>query len=317
MNLADSRLRYRRRRVFTLGRAAVAAVLGGPLALAAPPAVIGGDDATTGNESVVEADAASAPRIPGVLLVDDEHHPTARIAWTRGDGTRTELTIRLPYTNPDIRTPVGENIEVFAAVGGTRLDTGQGHPGGAVVRVGLYKARDDRPFFADAAPGTRIELSLTGVRFDQPADARSETLLQHLKYRVADVEACGLGEEAADHYATRSETETLGGRLEDGTNARLGALAGRERAEADASQTDVPVEKGSWASVESLEDGGFRVTLSIPYEALRHPLDPWKSDAPGTFFEPSHFHIEFEAIPEGADPDAGRRRPPRRGPAAE
>ena len=244
--------------------------------------------------------------LPGVLLVDAETKPVVTVSWTTADGQR-RLSSRVPYTNPDERTLLGENIEAFAAMGGTRLDTGQGHPAGAVLRVGLYKSRDEALFFEGATPDTVIELSLAGVRFAGPAVALPETLLQHVKYRMADIEACGLGEENADLYLTRSPTDTLTGRLEAGRNARLGVLS-------DGSQ---PAGAGDWpaasASVDQSVDGSFTLSVRFPYRWLRHPLDPWKSDAPGTFFEPNHFHLEVEALPEGVDPStrpAGRKPRP-------
>jgi hypothetical protein len=45
------------------------------------------------------------------------------------------------------------------------------------------------------------------------------------------------------------------------------------------------------------EDGTHRVRVRIPYALFRHIRDPWERDEPGTFLEPMHFHVEFEALP--------------------
>ena len=42
--------------------------------------------------------------------------------------------------------------------------------------------------------------------------------------------------------------------------------------------------------------------IVVPFGQLRHLQDPWKSDLPGTFFEPIHMHAEAEFIPVDVKP---------------
>jgi len=44
-------------------------------------------------------------------------------------------------------------------------------------------------------------------------------------------------------------------------------------------------------------DGAITMQARIPYELFRHVRDPWLRVQPGTFFEPQHFHVEFESLP--------------------
>ncbi len=44
-------------------------------------------------------------------------------------------------------------------------------------------------------------------------------------------------------------------------------------------------------------DGSITLDVEFPYAILRHVLDPWHSEIPGTFVEPIHFHFEVELLP--------------------
>lgn len=225
------------------------------------------------------AQAAAQP----LFLADDARHPHVVISWPTKGGGRTTLEADREYRSPGEKTPLGKNLECFVALGGTRLDKGFGHPAGAIVRVGFYKADFKKPLFDEIAEDARIRVRLTGVHFNRPGTPRPETALQHLKYMKEDLEACGLGLQAMDQFNTASETDTMGGKIQP-QNARMGILDGREG--------------GGFVRVRAEEDGSISMEAEFPYRLLRHVRDPWLRETPGSFFEPNHFHIEFEVLPE-------------------
>lgn len=240
---------------------------------------------------------------PGLLLINPDALPTLSIRWTTPAGEERAHHATLPYTADPQRVHIGGNIEAFVAVGGTRLTKGAGHPLGVVVRAGFYKHDKDLPFFATASDAitkdTIIEVTLAAVRFNLPAHADPRSIVQHLKYDTGDLEACGLPGEARDQFNLADPRETLNDRIQPGIDARPGALDGTEDA---------------LGSVELTigDDGAATMTVRFRYPALRNLRDPWNSDLPGTFLEPIHFHLEFEALPEGAqplDPQRPRRTP--------
>ncbi len=224
------------------------------------------------------------PAPPAVLLADFEHEPEVRVSWTTRGGDVVELRGARPYGGDRGRTPMGRNIESFVAVGGTRLSKGAGRPQGAIVRVGFYKAVATRPFFDAIAEDGRVRVVVSGVRFNQPAGALAETVVQHLKFAPEQLEVCSLPTDARDQYNTASPTDTLNGRIRPGEDARLGVLAGGGPGHGTTTITAEP-------------DGSLTLVCEFPYSALRHLQDPWGSGVPGTFVEPIHFHIEFEALP--------------------
>ncbi len=227
--------------------------------------------------------------IKGLLFVDPERHPIIEVRWTDKSGILHRLSGTRPYAYDAERTPLGGNIACYAAVGGTRLTKGAGHPAGAVVRTGFYKIDNAKPFFDGATRDTEITVAFKGIRFNQPVDPRPETLVQHLKYDPGDMQACGLPGDAREQFNLVSTTDTLNDRVRPAIDTRQGALDGSADALGD-------------ATVAIEEDGSVSMTLTFRYPALRNLRDPWKSDLPGTFLEPFHFHAEFEVLPEGVEP---------------
>jgi hypothetical protein len=103
------------------------------------------------------------------------------------------------------------------------------------------------------------------------------------------MQACGLPGDAREQFNLAGPEETLNDRVRPGIDARQGVLDGSGDSMGDATLT-----------VD--EDGSVRMRVSFRYPVLRNLRDPWKSDIPGTFLEPYHFHIEFEVLPEGVAP---------------
>jgi len=68
-------------------------------------------------------------------------------------------------------------------------------------------------------------------------------------------------------------------------NARLGVLDGSSAG------------SGSVKFAQA-DSGEITMTAVIPYALFRHVRDPWQRTNPGTFFEPTHFHVEVEVLPE-------------------
>ncbi len=231
----------------------------------------------------------SQPNYPSLLLVDQEVEPTVHVSWVI-DGQRQGFEGVLPYTAPSGGDPIGKNVMCYVTLGGTRIETGAGHPKGAVIRLGVTKIENARAFFSGIEPGTDIEFAITGVEFNQPVKYNRGTGLMHLKYAIGDLKACALPATARNQYLLSDSEDTLGGRVIAGENATPGALDG------DEDHGDI--------TIEINEDNPKLVDMRIrvPYGYLRHLQDPWKSTLPGTFFEPVHLHAEAELIPIDAEP---------------
>lgn len=234
-----------------------------------------------------EAGEAATRATGPMLLADDSALPHLRVAWTRGDGARVEHEIDLSLTSTDDRTPLGDNLEAFVALGGSRLERGAGHPDGAIVRVGFYKIDRDLLFFDDIANGSSVEIELRNVKFNQDVTPDPATLLQRMRYRVDDVVACGLTIDQSEMFNLASEEDDLGGSILP-TQARFASIH-IAPADGDGNEPDAAV----WVA----DDGTVSMRAVLPYRLLRHKGDPWALEVPGTFFEPFHFDVEFQVLP--------------------
>jgi hypothetical protein len=234
--------------------------------------------------------AQSTPQYPSILLVEQDQHPRVTVAWVSGGETQ-RFTMTMPFTAPVGGEQLGEsNALAYATLGGTRIETGAGHPKGAVIRVGLTKAINSKAFFRGIDPFTDVQIEVEGVRFNQPVKYHSGTALMHLKYALTDLKACALPGTARNQYLLSDPKDTLGGRVERGVNATPGALDGGE----DRGSVEVIVQPDDPTLVD------YRIR--VPFGMLRHLQDPWVSELPGTFFEPIHLHAEAELIPIDAEP---------------
>jgi hypothetical protein len=255
----------------------------------------------------------------GPLFIDDSHEPSLLISWVKKDGTRVEFTRSMPWGTKNDREDLGQGVLAFVAVGGTRIDMQEGHPLGSVVRVGFYRTDPTKPFFADIQPGSMVQVGLEGVRFLEDARVMPGTTLHHLQYNLDDVLDCGLDASAIDQYNTASANETLGGQVtkENGRPGVLRVVEGELPADApryyrqggDPAGDENPQPAERFATVrftKNEETGAIDMRAEIPYELFRHVRDPWLRTEPGTFFEPTHFHVEFECLPERAFPDPQR-----------
>lgn len=233
---------------------------------------------------------AEGGKRPTLLLVEEQQHPRVTVSWT-ASGQTVRYTQTMAYTAPVGGDRLGDsNVLAYATLGGTRIETGAGHPRGASIRVGLTKHENNRAFFRGIDPGTPIEIAISGVRFNQPVKYHDGTALMHLKYALTDLKACELPGEARNQYLLSDPQDTLGGRVERGFNATPGALDGSEGHGA----VEVIVQPDDPTLVD--------LRISVPYALLRHLQDPWVSELPGTFFEPIHLHAEAELIPVDAQP---------------
>lgn len=288
-------------------------------ALAIGPA-LRGQDAPQGRDP---DPAAEQPAAEGgsPLYIDDQTQPLMTIAWDQRDGTRVELSRQMPWGTRKDRVDLGTNLLAFTAVGGTRIDLQRGHPLGSVVRVGFYKADPEKPFFADIRPGSTIEIRLENVNFLEPARATHSTVLHHLQYSMEDILDCGLDGSAIDQYNTARADDTLGGVVskDNGRPGVLRVVRGelppdapryyRQGGEPAGDEDPQPAER--FATVRFLRNDktdALGIYAELPYELFRHVKDPWLRTEPGTFFEPTHFHVEFESLPHRAFP--GDRPPP-------
>lgn len=225
----------------------------------------------------------------GILLVQPERHPHVRIAWVDARKIEHAYEADLSYGWDGDREPIGGNIAAYVAVGGTRLLKGAGHPRGAIVRVGFYKIQQGLLFFDGIGADSVIEVELSGVFMNQPAAARPETIVQHLKFSRDALKSCRIASDAWNLFNTVDPDETLNGRIRPGYDARPGALDGRGS------------DHGSAEAVVA-DDGSITLRARVPYALFKHIRDPWQHAIPGTFLEPIHFHIEMEILPQGVNP---------------
>ena len=226
---------------------------------------------------------------PTLLLVDDTHTPSVEVRWT-AHNQELSFTGTMPYTAPTGGESIGKNVKCYVALGGTRIETGAGHPKGAVIRLGVTKVENQRAFFAGIDPGTAIEFTITGVKFNQPVKYHQGTGMMHLKYALGDLKACALPGTARNQYLLSDPDDTLGGRVVAGVNATPGALDGK----GDHGEMRIEVDPDDPTLVSMF--------IRVPYGLLRHLQDPWKSSLPGTFFEPIHMHAEAELLPVDVAP---------------
>lgn len=218
-----------------------------------------------------------------ILLADDTKRPHVTVSWTRADGEVTRLDLDLPLTSPDERAVLGENLETFVALGGSRLEKGAGHPDGAIVRVGVYKSDRDLLMFDDIAHGSDVVIELANVAFNQPVAADPETLVQRLRYKAEDILACGLTINQTEMFNVVSEDDNMGGAIRS-EQVRYSCLGGGDA-------------NGGEARVWVADDGTVSLRAVVPYRLLRHKGDPWALEVPGSFFEPFQFDLEFEVLP--------------------
>jgi len=223
------------------------------------------------------------PESHKLLLIDESSTPRAVISWPTTDGSTSRHEADVIYMTPEERIDIGPNLECFVSVGGTRLDYAAGHPEGAIVRVGFYKVDNDKPFFENIADKANITVEVSNIALNQDAVPNPSSVLQHLKYTPEDIANCSLSPNQTQQYNTASPTDTLGGII-TAKNGRLGAMGGTRKTDGDVTFT-----------IE--DDGSITMKAIFPYALLRHVRDPWLRTTPGTFFEPFHFHIEYEILP--------------------
>jgi hypothetical protein len=227
---------------------------------------------------------------PSILLVQQDQLPRVVVTWVAG-GELQRYTMTLPFSAPQGGEVLGEsNVMAYATLGGTRIETGAGHPKGAVIRVGLTKVVNSNAFFKGIDPFTDVTIDIRGVRFNQPVKYHEGTALMHLKYALTDLKACALPVNARNQYLLSDPNDTLGGRVQRGINATPGALDGND----DNGSAEVIVQPDDPTLVD--------LRVRVPFRMLRHLQDPWVSPLPGTFFEPIHLHAEAELIPVGVEP---------------
>lgn len=227
-------------------------------------------------------------RTPVPLMVADDSKPHVLISWATADGRTRVLEGDRAWGADGDRTALGANISAYAAVGGTRLTMGAGHPKGAIVRVGFYKIDPGESFFEGIGAESVVRVEMRGIRFNQSARPIGRTILQHLKFAREALVSCRIASDAWSLYNTADREDTLNGRARTGYDTRPGALSGQK-----------PGDGSATAVVE--DDGSITLRAQIPYALFKHIRDPWLRAIPGTFLEPMHFHVEVEVLPEGVE----------------
>lgn len=236
-----------------------------------------------------ESVAGSESNRPALLLVDEDQHPSVEVSW-QAKGERQSFTATMGFTAPTGGDAIGHNVKCYVTMGGSRIETGAGHPKGAVVRLGVTKIENARAFFAGIDPNTEIEFAVTGIHFNQPIKYHEGTGIMHLKYALGDLKACSLPGTARNQYLLSDPEDTLGGRVIPGENATPGALDGGQG------------HGGFIIEIDKDDPTMISMRIRVPYGQLRHLQDPWMSHLPGTFFEPVHMHAEAEFIPVDVEP---------------
>lgn len=270
----------------------------------------------------------TVPQAPGpVLFVDETAVPKVTLTWPTEQGAVATYTRDLSFASSAGRSPIAPNLEAFVTIGGKRLDTGQGDPRGAILRVGFYKADPRELLFENIADNAVVTITLTGVRFNQQPYPEPETVLLHAQWTdPGGVFGCTPTLAELDLYLTSSTSDDLAGRITS-ANGRLGALPPIRHVRSAADAQPKPSEpspaaaapatgsaRGTLlgASAARLEsDGSVTLEAAIPYPLLKHVEDPWLRTGPGEFLEPFHFHLEVEILPHWAagTPSPEPRRP--------
>lgn len=251
------------------------------------------------------------PAVP-LLLADDARHPRITVSWPTRDGDKVHLEGARPYRSPGDERPLGRNVSAYVALGGTRVDMGLGHPDAATIRVGFYKIDTRRPFFDRITDDGEITISLDQIVMSHPAIPLPDSALMHVQYMLSDLASCGLDPTARNLYNTASPADPL---LEivPPENTRPGILGGgptpsptpepTPESTNDPAPNPDPDQRRGTVTAAVGEDGAVSFTIRFPYAILRHLQDPYQRTIPGSFFEPQHFHIEFQVI-AAASPDA-------------
>jgi hypothetical protein len=232
--------------------------------------------------------AAPVRAQPQLLLADTTRRPHVTVSWQTKNGQTVTLQGDRGYESPGQKSPLGKNIEAYAALGGTRLDKGGAHPRGALVRVGLVKAKPKELFFEDIAEDGVVTLKLDGVFMNQAAIPRQKTGMLVLKYVLSDLTDCGLDGSDRTILATVNPDDPIKEVAKPGSG-RWGGLDGKE-GHGTLTATTQP-------------DGSMSMVCTFPYPFLRHLKDPYQRSKPGAFFEPQAFHLEIELLPASI-PDA-------------
>lgn len=263
---------------------------------AAPAAGTGG---AAGSQPV--APLPAAPARTKSFLLDNTKKPRVRISWPCSDGTTTTLEGEREYEAPKQASPIGGNLSAYVALGGNRGDLGLGTPGAVDVRVGFYTIDKKKPMFEHIAANASVTIEFEGITFNQPAEARVMTTMQHLTFAGNDrVLGCAADPGLLATYNTMDPDENLRGRMTK-RNGRPGVLAGGEVGTGDVGKGKKADEKSRGAMVTYVTDaaGAVHMKAVIPYPLFKHADDPWLTSNPGDFVEPVHFHIEFECAPVG------------------
>jgi hypothetical protein len=229
--------------------------------------------------------APQPDRVPPLLLADTSHRPRVQVSWPTRAGRTITLEGFRPYRSPAEKQPLGTNISAYVALGGTRLERGQGHRDGAIVLLGLYKDDAGKLFFQDIADNATVRIVMSGVRMNQPARIHDGTGLMHLRYMVSDLDSCGIDASGRNLFITEDPADPIGQVVVPGS-AKLGMLDGKD----GHGKARGVVEK----------DGSISIHFEFPYHLLRHIQDPYQRTIPGGFFEPTHFHVEMELLPAAA-----------------
>jgi len=288
-----------------LALAALAFALGSTRSSSDDAPIAGGTPPQTLVFSDRSRPTTDATAATGMLLASTDTRPTLTLAWQTNSGWRS-VSDDFDYTAPNVRTDFAPNLDAYVGLGGTRLDKGAGDPAGLIVRVGFYKLDPGQLLLPDVAPGGKLKLTLSGVRFNQAVDAAPRSILAHLKYGAAALESCGAPRELADVYLTANPADDLSSKLIDERGARLGFLlpTAFPLSRPNTLTAPTPPERTHGrASARLLPDGSLTIEALLPYSAFRHTLGVYQPPEPGRFAEPDHFHIEVEVVPTAA-PDA-------------
>ena len=225
-----------------------------------------------------------------LLLADTTRTPHVMVMWETAGGERIKLEGDREFRSPGDKTLLGKNIECYAALGGTRMEKGNGDPHGALLRVGLYKKDTGKLFFEDIKEGSSVTIRLEHVWMNQPVEPHAKTGLMHERYMLSDLQSCGLDGNSRNLVVTADPDDPLKKIVKEGSG-RFGALDGG------------PGHGSVIAAVQP--DGSVTVEYTIPYPLLRHLKDPNLREKPGTFFEPQHFHVEVEVVAKPAAESKG------------
>lgn len=194
------------------------------------------------------------------------------------------------------------NVGAFSANNtlGRRPTSAQGS-NETLMRHGFYKYDTDGlnindDFFPGVLTDSNVVIEIRDIEFDRPVQVQTDTVLLHALWNLDQVDQLGLNAQNLPRaYSSPHNHHTVAG------------IRDLQAFKDEGIFLDNPVANYNVGAIvpafSQSAPNMLDVTLSFPYELLRHLQDdglgvPAGLPGPGGFLEPFHFHLEYLVVPE-------------------